>query len=454
MSTGGGGTGGGTATSSFGDVHAGWITTWPATGGDEPIGKLQSNGGATVAGSFAGTITLGGKVITAPAATLEGYVVSLDSAGGIVWSTLLECTDTVHVTTVDVNDNGNVLVGGTFKGDLTIKGVTKTSTPYYEGFVALLDSFGALKWIRSVGDGAVGQGADVTTAAFAPDGNVVIAGDFETALDFDGTMLQPIGNGDFYVAKIASAGLPVLWSHAYGGTDVEILFSASVDPSGDVLLSGVYSGDAMFDSVTLPPAPADGYGFLAKVSGADGTATFAREVGSALGYVAASPDGAYFTGTLKGDADFGGGTVTTTGDQPVVAAYDTTGDYRWSHVYGDAATNAGSIAYPSATASGLAAAWAVTGTFDFGDGKGPVDVTGGADISLAAFPPDSGPPRRLRFGSTGIQIPNTVSVQASGAALVVGTYTGTFDVGPVDSGVSKITAVGPHDAYVLFLAPN
>ncbi len=440
-----------TGSSAFGDWHSGWILSWPTTGGDDAIGKLGPSG-ATVAGTFQGTLTLPGKqATTAIANGHEGYVVQIDKTGQIVWSSIFEGTESVWVTAVDVDANGRVIAAGRFQGDLTIGGQTMSAPgATLRAFVALLDSDGSSLWTRAFGPTPGGTG--VWSAGFAPDGAVWIAGEHNQPFDIDGVTVPAAGSGDVFAAKLAAADGKRVWSQGFGGTDVEFLFNAAVDPVGDLLLSGVYAGDTAFGTVTLPPGPVDGYGYLVKLSGADGTATFAREIGSALGYVTGAPDGFYFSGTLNGAADFGGGEVTTPGDLPVAAAYGPTGDLRWTAAYGDAETITPSAALPDASAGGLAAAWAVYGAFDFGDG--PVSILGGEDVLLGALPTDGSPPRLHHFGDTGIQAPHSVSLGKDGGALVVGRYTGTFSPGPVDSGSASVTSQGVTDAFVLYLAPN
>lgn len=450
-STGGTAGSGGTTTGTpaFGDWHAGWIVSWPTTGGDDAIGKLGP-GGATVAGTFQGTITFPGKEATAPVGGHDSYVVRIDPTGQIAWSTIFEDTESVWITGVDVDANGRVIAAGRFTGDLTIGAQTMSSVAGIQGFVALLGSDGAPLWARAIGP--TSGSTDVWSAGFFPDGAVWIAGEHNQAFDIDGVTIPAAGSGDLYVAKLAAADGKLVWSRGLGGTDVEFLFNAASDPAGDLLLSGVYAGDLDFGTGTLPPGPADGYGFLAKLSGADGTATFAREVGAALGYVTGAPDGFYFAGTLNGTADFGGGELSTSNDLPVVAAYGPTGDFRWTGMYGDAETVAPAAALPDASTGGLAAAWAVSGAFDFGEG--PVSILGGEDVFLGAFPADESSPRIHHLGGAGVQSPHSVSLGKDGGALVVGHFNGTFSPGPVDSGDASVTSQGVTDAFVLFLAPN
>ncbi|MFO0591181.1 MAG: hypothetical protein U0441_26785 [Polyangiaceae bacterium] len=441
-----------TGTSALGNWHAGWIVSVPTTGGDDAIGKLGPTG-VTVASMFQGTVTFPDKQATAPASGQEGYVARYGLGGQFAWSTIFEATDRVFMMSVDVDASDRVLVGGYFRGDLTLSGQTLSSSPaFFRSFVALLDTDGSLLWLRTIGD--LNASNSVESAAFAPDGSVIVSGEFDATFDLDGTSVQTIVAPDMYVAKLSAADGKRIWSRALGGTDIEFVFNASVDPAGDVLLSGVYAGDIDFGTGPLPTGPADGYGYLAKLSGADGTATFAREIGAALGYVAGAPDGFYFAGTLNGAADFGGGEMSTTTDLPVVAAYGLTGDFRWNNQYGEPNTAAPVTALPDADAGGLAAAFSVTGFFDFADGNGPVQILGGEDIFFGAFPTDNAAPQIFKLGGPGGQTPGSVSLGGNGTALVVGHFINTFTVSPVDSGSGTVTSQGLTDTFLLYLVPN
>lgn len=461
MSTGGastggqttGGAGGSGGASAFGDWRSSWVASWPSTLGDDAsIGELGPNG-ATVAGWFQGTITFPDRQATAPNGGREGYVVQIGPTGQIQWSLILESTYSVWVSALGVADDGKIVVAGRFQESLTVGGQTyPASQGVVRAFVTLLDADAKVLWTRTFGGDPGGTG--VFGAGFAPDGAVWIAGEYSNGFDLDGTTLSMAGSGDVFAAKLAAADGKAAWIRGYGGTDVELLFNASMGSTGDIFLSGVYAGDTVFDNLSLPTGPADGLGYLVKLSGADGTATFARDVGAALGYVTASPDGFYFAGTLDGTADFGGGDVTTPADLPVVAAYTPNGDLRWSRVYGDADALAPSIALPDASSAGVAAGWSITGTFDFGDPNGPETIMGGADILLGAVPPDNASSRIRHYGQSNIQSPNSISLGKDGGALVVGYFSGDFDVGPVDSGSSSLASTGTTDTFVLYLAPN
>lgn len=447
------GTGGTTTeTSSFGDWHVGWIASVPTTEGDTAVGALGP-GGPAIASIFQGTVTFPDKQATAPAAGREGYVARYDKSGQYLWSTIFEATDSVYLLSVDVDASDRVVTAGYFRGDLTVGGQKLTSSPnFFLGFVALLDSDGSLLWVRQIGD--VTASFTVESAAFAPDGSVIASGEFDATFDLDGTQLQTIAAPDLFVAKLAAADGKRIWSRALGGTDIEFVFNASVDPAGDVLLSGVYAGDIDFGTGSLPTGPADGYGFIVKLSGADGKATFAREVGAALGYVAGAPDGFYYAGILNGAADFGGGEISTTTYLPVVAAYGPTGDFRWNNQYGEADTLVASTALPDASAGGLAAAFPVAISFDFADGNGPVSILGGEDVFLDAVPSDNAPPRLHHFGNNNAQSPHSVSLGQDGSALIVGHFGGTFTVSPVDQGSGTVTSTGLTDTFLLYLVPG
>ncbi len=449
--TGGTGGAGGTTTSapsSFGDWHAGWVVSWPSDGADFAIGKLGGDG-ATVAGTFSGTVTFPGKEAT-PLGDHDAYVARLDASGKVAWVDILAGTEGVDAWALDVDATGRVLVGGRFTGSVTIGGTTLDSAGAADGFVALLAADGSVLWARTIG--SAGGSEDVSGLGFAPDGAAVIAGQLDADVDFGGVILPAAGGGDIYAAKLSGADGAHVWSRVFGDPDVQILFNAAVDPSGDLLLSGVYAGLLDFGVGTLPEGPPDGYGFVAKLDGKDGTATFAHAAGAALGYVTGAPDGFYFAGTLNGTADFGGGGLTTTSDVPCVAAFGPTGDLRWTQVHGDASTKSASAALPSASAGGLAAAWGVAGTIDFGGG--PLPSAGKSDVYLPAFPASGGAPRVTTYGGVGTEAPLSISVGADGGALVVGTFDGTLDFGATDSGSGVITSEVGGDVFVAFLAPK
>ncbi|MDB6024271.1 MAG: hypothetical protein JWM68_494, partial [Verrucomicrobiales bacterium] len=106
---------------------------------------------------------------------------------------------------------------------------------------------GNLLWARNPG----GTGADTAIAVAADDaGNCFVTGSFTGPATFGATNLAGAGSGDIFVAKYDSAG-EVVWAIQAGGTDYETGHGIALDGSGNIYVSGHFSGVATFESTNL-----------------------------------------------------------------------------------------------------------------------------------------------------------------------------------------------------------
>ena len=147
------------------------------------------------------------------------------------------------------------------------------------------------------------------------------------------------------------------------------------------------------------------------------------------------------TGSFKGAVNFGGGDLTSAGDNDIfVAKFDATGNHVWSKRFGDALIQ---FATGAVDGSGNVI---VTGSFqgsvDFGGGV--LTSAGSHDIYIAKFDPAGNHVWSRRFGGTDIDFENSVAVDGSGNVIVTGTFRASIDFG---GGV--LTAAGiADDIYV------
>jgi hypothetical protein len=125
-------------------------------------------------------------------------------------------------------------------------------------------------------------------------GNVYLAGTFYGTVDFDpgpgSVRLTSAGSEDVFVVKYASSGT-ILWADRLGGTRSDLVASIALDGSGNVYLTGTFSGTADFDPGSGTANLASGGLTDAYVSRQDGQGAMALSV---LG------------GAVVGDAEAGG----------------------------------------------------------------------------------------------------------------------------------------------------
>ena len=95
-------------------------------------------------------------------------------------------------------------------------------------------------------------------------GASVVLGYLKGQADFGGGFLTSAGSGDVYLVKRASDGSYV-WSQRFGGTSDDKPRGIAIDASGNILITGYFSGTVSFGGASLT-AGGTSSGFLAKYS--------------------------------------------------------------------------------------------------------------------------------------------------------------------------------------------
>jgi hypothetical protein len=136
-----------------------------------------------------------------------------------------------------------------------------------------------------------------------------------------------------------------------------------------------------------------------------------------------------FSGTFFSTVDFGGGVLTSAGnDDLFLAKFNSAGIHRWSARYGDTAVN-GTLGVELATDAdrNIVVAGGFNATVDFGGG--PLTSLGSTEVFHARFSPDGVFQAADRSGDAAGQFVRGVAICADGSALLTGSNAGNLDLG-------------------------
>jgi hypothetical protein len=298
---------------------------------------------------------------------------------------------------------------------------------------------GTLQWPLRFGDAADQY---LTGVAVDGGGNVLLAGYFTGTFDLGGSPLASAGSVDAFVAKLDASGHHV-WSKRFGMSGASEAKAVAVDPAGNVLLTGTFTGAVDFGGAPLTSAGGADV-FVVKLT-ASGAHAWSKRFGDAAAQSVAgiAVDGAgdaVLTGDFSGSIDFGGGALATADLDVFVAKLDPAGAHLWSKRFGDTAgQNGGGVAVDGG--GNVLLAGHFSGAIDLGGG--PLASGPGGDVFVARLDPGGNHLWSKHFGGTA----KGIAADAGGDAVVTGVFSGAIDVGG-----TPLTSAGGQDVFVAKLA--
>jgi hypothetical protein len=289
-----------------------------------------------------------------------------------------------------------------------------------------------------------GLGSQIISGiAVAANGDVVVAGHTDSAVDF-GDGPQNTGGGiDAFVARYDAAGTP-LWSRVFGGSDDDYAYDVAVDPDGNVYTTGIFRGTLNLGSDVLV-ANNNGDGFVVSYD-ANGSYRWATnfgdpvngDIGFGLEYI---NGGLLLTGWFNGTADFGSGPVVSNSQDAVIARFTPTGQLDWLNtITGDNIEQGQKIA--ASSDGSYAVVGLYVGTVELADGMST--SVGGRDIFVTKYSAAGTPLWSRAAGSPGTDDGSEIAMDEAGGVLIGGRFENTIALGG-----EALTASGSTDAFVI-----
>lgn len=307
-----------------------------------------------------------------------------------------------------------------------------------EGLAASVNSYGGTS-----ADFAISTASDTS-------GNLIVAGRFRETANFGGSDLTAPGAAttwDIWVAKYSPSGAHI-WSRNIGGTGSEGNrgVALDVDDTGAVALAGSFNGTVDFGTGPITGNSASvADAFVMVLEPNDGSTRWVQTFGGTGpdGSRAVTFDGTQVivAGSFSDTANFGGGGLTSSGQEDVfVASYSAAlGTHSASNAFGGPQND---IAYGVAADDGtifIVGAFRQTATFG-----SQMGTSNGADDAFIVRLSSSLVPVSSRFyGGSSVDRAFDVDVDFSGNPRVAGMFSNT-----VDFGISMETSAGGRDAFV------
>jgi hypothetical protein len=411
-----------------------------------------SSGDVVTAGGLVGTVNFGGGLLVTrsdASTAYDTFVARFDKNGAYRWAKNLGNGQLVGPNSVAVDGSGNVVVAGLFQGSVSFGGPTLTAAGTFDAFVVEFDASGNFLWSRNFG--VAGQSQNLNSVAVDSTGHVFIAGEARGGVSFGGAAVT-----GFFIAKFDSNGAHS-WSNAFPATTSYGGPWLAVDGFGDVILAGSFETTVNFGGGTLTAGASDP--FVAKFDSTgtyQWAKQFGDSVSQNISGVGTDLCGNIFvTGNFGGTIDFGSGPLIMFDTSVFLAKIDPLGTGVWSKAFplkSGSTLNAGRVAVDGT--GGPTAAYGLIGSVDFGGG--PI-TSGGGFAALASFDAAGGYRWSYAAGPDSTAISDIGGLASSGATVVViGSFLpqiGSSGPRTLVLGGKTLTTVSKRDTYLASFSP-
>jgi len=363
-----------------------------------------------------------------------------------VWSKRFGDAGEQWASCIAVDTAGNVIVAGQFWSTIDFGGGVLASTGMEDIFIAKFDSAGNHLWSKRFGDAEHQYAFGI---AVDESGSVIVTGEFMGTVDFGGGVLTSAGFYDIFIAKFSSDGSH-LWSKRFGDDDLQFSRDVDVDASGNTFAAGYFSGTVDFGGGTLSSSVYTDV-FSAKLD-PGGAHLWSKDFGDtdyqyAAGVAIDASGNVIIVGRFAGSVNFGGTTLTSAGMYDVyVAKFDPNGTHLWSKRFGDLSSQTVMAVAVDALRNVIVAGY-FSGAIDFGGGA--ITSAGNADVFAAKLDPGGAHLWSKRFGDASNQYATSVAVDASDNIIIGGHFGGS-----VNFGGKALTSEGDMDIFIAKLGSD
>jgi hypothetical protein len=386
-----------------------WAIRLGNSGGDVAKSiSVDESGNVLIAGDFSGTVDFDPGAGTANLTSFgqgDIFIAKFDTNGNFIWAKSMGGSSADSGIFVAVDRLGNSAITGIFSGsvdfDPGLETTTLTSAGDWDIYVSKFDSNGNFLWSKRRG----GTGRDIGDGiGFDSAGNLYSSGIFSGAVDFDPGLetstLTSSGSNDVFISKFDTSG-NYLWAKKFGGSSSDGSTPISVDSSGNIYLSGDFSGTVDFDptdGVLNLTAAGTKDNFISKVD-SSGNYLWTKRIGSsgaeATGARTAidSSGNVFYTGDFTGTVDFDPGvdtsTLTSSGLNDIfISKIDSSGNFLWTKAMGSSGADRGQAIAVDKSGNVYATGY-FNGTADFDPSATLLNLTssGGRDVFISKFNP-------------------------------------------------------------------
>ena len=324
----GGSSGGGGGQGRSGGSSSGFLVTFGVSGLDSDVAgvAIDSSDNIYITGTSQGA-NLFGKNVTS-GTTDDIFVAKLNSSGVVQWVYAAGGTGRDRGRKIALDSSGNIYVTGYYWSTVDFGGGNVTSNGYWDAFLLKLNSSGTFQWVKSYGSTLNDLGRDV---AIDSNDNIYMLGNYRGTVDFGGGDENGAVNGDIFLVKFNSSGV-FQWVYTAGASAADDSRALALDSNDNPYITGSFRDTVNFGGGNITAANTDDL-FILKLNSSGAyqniytSNIFTTQKGKGL--AVDSSGNIYATGTFSGTVDFGGGNITTSGNDIYLLKLNSSFAFQW-----------------------------------------------------------------------------------------------------------------------------
>jgi hypothetical protein len=180
----------------------------------------------------------------------------LGPLGNTVWQVVESIQASVRTKRILIDDQGNSYVGGTVESVFFFGRELYINRIYpYRDFLLKFSTSGAFQWMNM--SDRSNHDVHVSAMRFDNQGNILIGGSFHTQVKMGSwTVTNSLGDNysNMYMACVSPQGV-LQWLKGFVGPGYFVLYDIEVDPAGDLYFTGGFWGTTSFGSIVCSTSP-------------------------------------------------------------------------------------------------------------------------------------------------------------------------------------------------------
>ena len=301
----------------------------------------DNQGNVYLTGVFRNSVNFGGTVLTSSGSS-DIFIASYDSSGNHRWSKQMGGPNGDNGWAIIADDQGNIYVGGSFSDRIDLGNGLRLSVGSTDAFVASYDTNGNHRWSKSYGSTAGLE--EFRDLALDGQGRLTAIGTFNGTVNFGITSLPSAGNTDVGLAQfLTSTGEPQ-WVRMYGNTGYDQGDGIAADAAGNIYIAGQFETSIDFGGA-MPLSSTDYSNLFVASLDSSANYRWAIDLtgdNNTMGDIAVNPQGwVYAVGDFEQEMVIAGNTampltsINPNRDDAFVISFEgSTGNLRWAKAYG------------------------------------------------------------------------------------------------------------------------